>query len=88
MKKLLLATPILISTFCKAQWVCGDTLVDPRDGKLYITVAIGSDCWMAENLNYGQFTTSDSSGSVHSDVFNDGNVQKYCQGNDSMNCIT
>lgn len=68
-------------------WTCGDTLVDPRDGKRYVTIPYGSDCWMAENLNYGQFVMSDSTSSFHSDMFNDGNVQKYCQGNDSMNCI-
>jgi uncharacterized protein (TIGR02145 family) len=81
--------PIAIISNSYAQtWTCGDTLVDPRDGKMYITVPIGSDCWMAENLNYGQYVASIYTGTPHADVANDGNVQKYCQNNDSMNCIT
>ncbi|MEZ5196722.1 MAG: FISUMP domain-containing protein [Bacteroidales bacterium] len=33
-------------------FVCGDTLEDTRDGHLYSTIQIGSQCWMQENLNY------------------------------------
>ena len=36
---------------------CGDMLTDSRDAQQYVTVLIGSKCWMAENLNY---ETSDS----------------------------
>lgn len=68
-------------------WTCGDTLIDPRDGKMYTTIPIGSDCWMAQNLNYGQFVVSDSLATVHSDQFNNNIIEKYCQGNDSNNCI-
>jgi uncharacterized protein (TIGR02145 family) len=32
---------------------CGDTLTDPRDGFKYLTHSIGSQCWMASNLNHG-----------------------------------
>jgi uncharacterized protein (TIGR02145 family) len=32
---------------------CGSSLVDIRDNQSYPTVQIGSQCWMAANLNYG-----------------------------------
>ncbi|NQV01277.1 MAG: hypothetical protein HQ542_01420, partial [Bacteroidia bacterium] len=36
-----------------ASLTCGDTLLDVRDSTRYPTVLIGSQCWMAANLNYG-----------------------------------
>ncbi|MCL5017299.1 MAG: prepilin-type N-terminal cleavage/methylation domain-containing protein [Patescibacteria group bacterium] len=33
-------------------WACGNTLVDSRNSKSYATVLIGSQCWMAQNMDY------------------------------------
>ena len=46
---------ILIFIFLKGFFVFAqdkDTLVDERDGKIYKTIRIGGQIWMAENLNY------------------------------------
>jgi hypothetical protein len=34
-------------------FTCGGNFTDPRDGKSYQTTQIGTQCWMAENLEYG-----------------------------------
>ncbi|MFA5087080.1 MAG: FISUMP domain-containing protein [Candidatus Paceibacterota bacterium] len=39
-------------------FTCGDTLIDSRDSKSYSTVLIGSQCWMAKNLDYDSGCTA------------------------------
>lgn len=34
-------------------FTCGNVFTDPRDNRQYGTVAIGSQCWMTDNLDYG-----------------------------------
>jgi uncharacterized protein (TIGR02145 family) len=42
-----------LHTFIPSNLPCGSSLTDIRDNKTYSTVQIGSQCWMAANLNYG-----------------------------------
>ncbi|NTW31023.1 MAG: hypothetical protein HGB12_00035 [Bacteroidetes bacterium] len=68
-----------------ACFVCGTTLTDSRDSKTYNTVLIGSQCWMAQNINYSTSGTYINSASEQT---NNGSVEKYCYGNDVNNCNT
>jgi uncharacterized protein (TIGR02145 family) len=61
-------------------FTCGNSFSDIRDGKSYPTVQIGTQCWMAANLNYGSILTS-------SQVQNDNCIsEKYCYNNVTGNC--
>ena len=59
---------------------CGSVLVDSRDGQSYNTVQIGNQCWMAENLNYGEMIMETSLPS------NNNIAEKYCFDNSLSNC--
>lgn len=69
----------------QADFRCGDTLLDTRDGKRYATVLIGTDCWMKQNLNFGKMVPSQATAALHSDMFNNGIPEKYAMHNDSNN---
>jgi uncharacterized protein (TIGR02145 family) len=62
--------------------VCGQSFADPRNGQVYSTVLIGSQCWMRENLNIGIRID----GWV--DQTNNFIIEKYCYNNSDTNCIT
>jgi len=62
--------------------VCGEDFIDLRDNKSYSTVQIGTQCWMAENLNVG--TRIDGSGSQT----NNSTIEKYCYNDNNTNCDT
>jgi hypothetical protein len=42
-----------VHQFISSSAPCGSALTDIRDGQTYPTIQIGSQCWMAANLNYG-----------------------------------
>jgi uncharacterized protein (TIGR02145 family) len=68
-------------SFASAQgFNCGDTLVDNRDGQKYPTVQIGTQCWMAANLNVGSMVAGTDTQT------DNGNIEKYCHGNQASNC--
>jgi uncharacterized protein (TIGR02145 family) len=52
------------------------------EGQVYHTVKIGSQCWMRENLNVGKWTDASQ---MQKDN-NDGIIEKYCFGNDFVQC--
>jgi len=75
--------------------VCGDRIVisaiaghtcntgaPDYDTCAYDTVKIGSQCWMKQNMNIGAYVTGATTQT------NDNNLQKYCYGNNTGNCLT
>ena len=57
---------------------CGESV--SYEGQDYATVQIGSQCWMAKNLNVGTQVNGSS------DMLDDDIVQKYCYENKETNC--
>ena len=70
------------TTISAPTWTCGDQLIDTRDAQSYPTVLIGSQCWMAKNLNIGNRIDA-----VNAQT-NNSIIEKYCFNNNSSNCTT
>jgi uncharacterized protein (TIGR02145 family) len=75
-------TQIRITASLVLPWNCGYDFVDDRDSQTYTTVQIGTQCWMAENLNIGTMVNG------YQDQQNNGTIEKYCYDNDPANCNT
>jgi uncharacterized protein (TIGR02145 family) len=61
-------------------FVCGNPLVDTRDGKNYPTVLIGTQCWMVTNLNIGARVIGSQ------EQADNGIIEKYCYDDNDSNC--
>ena len=62
------------------EWHCGDSFIDERDGHVYGTVVVGMQCWMGENLDYGQRIDGVE------EMGNNGVIEKYCYNDDPQMC--
>ena len=61
--------------------VVAGTMTDERDGQTYKTVTIGTQTWMAENLNYAY------TGVPYLFDENSSDSNSWCYKNDSLNCV-
>ena len=64
----------------KVPWQCGDLL--SYSGQDYTTVLKGTQCWMSENLNFGEMINTDL------DQYDNGIFEKFCYDNNAANCDT
>ena len=67
-------------TISPAPFICGNPVTDIRDNKTYPTVHIGSQCWMAANLNYGTMIPGNTSQRDNCIP------EKYCYNDLTANC--
>ena len=68
------------TSFVSEGFYCADSITDARDGQKYKIVQIGSQCWMAQNLNIGMVINGGNN------QINNDTIEKYCYGNDTNNC--
>jgi uncharacterized protein (TIGR02145 family) len=59
---------------------CGEVVLDTRDGQSYNTVKIGTQCWMAKDMNIG--TRIDGLNAQS----NNGVIEKYCYNDSEDSC--
>ena len=74
--------PVWSFTTLSEPFACGNPLLDTRDNQTYNTVQIGTQCWMAENLNIGTMIPGST------EMTNNSIIEKYCYENNPANCNT
>jgi uncharacterized protein (TIGR02145 family) len=73
----------LTKTTLTCAFNCGQQFLDTRDGKLYNTKMIGSQCWMKQNLNIGIRVNNSSPEQTNNLI-----IEKYCFYNNEGYCNT
>jgi uncharacterized protein (TIGR02145 family)/prepilin-type N-terminal cleavage/methylation domain-containing protein len=64
-------------------FICGSSsIIDSRDMQVYPTVQIGTQCWLAKNMNVGTMIAGAASAS------NNGIIEKYCYSNNAAYCAS
>jgi uncharacterized protein (TIGR02145 family) len=71
---------VTIVTRNASPFTCGNNMTDIRDNRVYPTVQIASQCWMASNLNYGNRVPS--AGHQRDNCV----PEKYCYNDLTANC--
>jgi uncharacterized protein (TIGR02145 family) len=72
----------IITVYPSISFICGNKYTDVRDGKVYNTITVGSQCWLASNLNFGQQTMASA-------IQRDNCVsEKYCYNDLPGSCST
>jgi uncharacterized protein (TIGR02145 family) len=66
---LLVALGVFLFASCQKEIPNNKSFRDKRDGKIYETIEIGSQIWMAENLAYLPFVSPSSDGSDYSPYY-------------------
>jgi len=61
-------------------WRCGLSTIEDSEGNSYRTIQIGTQCWMAENLNTGTLLDSVS------DPSDNATIEKHCYNDLESNC--
>ena len=84
MKTLVTIFLVLFAITAIAQ--CGQSITDTRNGKIYPTVQIGMQCWMAKNLNVGYMEAGNVPASNNKNLKGTQVFEKYCYGNMDSVC--
>ena len=74
------STATTLSQSTSAYVPCPASITDTRDGKVYNTIAISTQCWMAQSLNIGTRINGTIEQTNHSAI------EKYCYNNDEAQC--